>query len=97
MINFARVMEIDYDFVILDEVTSALSYENEILVNNAIEEIIKDKISIIITHRLSTIRNCDKILLMKDGKVIEQGNHDELMEKNGVYADLYNSQFETIE
>lgn len=88
MINFARVIAKDCDVVILDEVTSALSYEYEDLVNNAIEEIIKDKISIIITHRLSTIRNCDKILLMKDGKVIEQGNHDELMKRQNEYYNL---------
>lgn len=88
MINFARVMAIDCDVIILDEVTSALSCETEMLVNNAIEEVIKDKISIIIAHRLSTVRNCDKILLMKDGKIIEQGNHDELMKKQNEYYNL---------
>lgn len=88
MINFARVMAIDCDIVILDEVTSALSYTTEMLINNAIKEIIKDKISIIVAHRLSTIRNCDKILLIKDGKIIEKGNHEELMRKQGEYYDL---------
>ena len=72
MINFARIMAIDCDVIILDEVTSALSYETEMLINNAIEEITQGKIAIIVAHRLSTIKNCDKILLMKDGKIIEE-------------------------
>lgn len=71
IINFARVMAIDCDVVILDEVTSALSYESEMLVNNAIKEVTKDKIAIIVAHRLSTIKNCDKTILMKDGKQID--------------------------
>ncbi len=91
MINFARVMAIDYDVVILDEVTSALSYEYEILVSNAIKEIIKDKISIIIAHRLSTIKDCNKILIMKNGKIIEQGSNEELMKKQGEYYELVNT------
>ena len=91
MINFARVMAIDYDVVILDEVTSALSYENEMLVSNAIKEVIKDKIALIIAHRLTTIKDCDKILLIKDGKIIEQGNNTELMKKQGEYYDLINT------
>ncbi len=91
MINFARVMAIDYDVVILDEVTSALSYENEKLVSNAIKEVIKDKIALIIAHRLTTIKDCDKILLIKDGKIIEQGNNTELMKKQGEYYDLINT------
>lgn len=70
MINFARVMAIDCDVVILDEVTSALSYETEVLVNNAIKEVTKNKIAIIIAHRLSTIKDCGKIILMRDGRQI---------------------------
>lgn len=70
MINFARVMAIDCDVVILDEVTSALSYETEMLVNNAIKEVTKNKIAIIIAHRLSTIKDCGKIISMKNGKQI---------------------------
>lgn len=91
MINFARVMAINCDVVILDEVTSALSYESEMLVNNALEEVTKGKISIIVAHRLSTIKNCDKILLLNDGKVIEEGNHYELMNMQGEYCKLVNS------
>lgn len=91
MINFARIMAIDTDVVILDEVTSSLSYESEQLVKNAIEEVVKDKITIIIAHRLSTIRDCNKIVLMEEGKIIEQGNHNELLEKQGKYYKLVNS------
>lgn len=65
-------MAMDCDVIILDEITSALSYESEVLVNNAIKEITENKISIIIAHRLSTIKNCDKIIFMKDGKQIEE-------------------------
>ena len=89
MINFARVMAIDCDVVILDEVTSALSYEAEMLVNNAINEATKGKIAIIIAHRLSTIKNCDKIILMKNGKQIEEGNHKELIDRKKEYYELY--------
>lgn len=71
MINFARVMAINCDLVILDEVTSDLSYENELLVNNAIKEVTKNKIAIIIAHRLSIIKDCDKIIFMRDGKQVE--------------------------
>lgn len=89
--NFARVMAINCDVVILDEVTSALSYESELLINNAIKEVIKDKIAIIIAHRLSTIKTCDKIILMNNGNIIEEGNHEELINKKGEYYKLVNS------
>lgn len=88
IINFARVMAINCDVVILDEVTSALSYETEILINNAIKEVTKNRIAIVIAHRLATIKNCDKILLMKEGKIIEEGNHNELMSQKGEYYEL---------
>lgn len=90
MLNFARVMAIDCDVVILDEVTSALSYEAEMLVNNAIKEVTKDKMAIIVAHRLSTIKNCDKIILLKNGKLIEEGNHNELIERKNEYYELVN-------
>ena len=91
MINFARVMALNADVIILDEVTSALSYEAEMLVKNAIEEITKNKISIVVAHRLSTIKDCDKIVLMKNGKIIEQGRHDGLIAKQSEYYKLVNS------
>lgn len=81
IINFARVMAVNCDVVILDEVTSALSYETEMLVNNAIKEVTEGKIAIIVAHRLSTIKNCDKILLMEEGEIIEKGSHNELISK----------------
>ena len=71
--------------------TSSLSYENEQLIKNAISEINKGKICFIIAHRLSTIKNCDKILLMKDGKIIEEGNHNELINMRGEYYKLINN------
>lgn len=93
LLNFTRVMVENPEIIILDEVTASLSYKSEMMVRKAIEEITKGKISFIIAHRLSTIKNCDKILLMKDGKIIEEGNHKELIGQNGAYAELYNNQF----
>lgn len=91
MINFARILLENPSMIILDEVTSSLSYENEELIKNAINEIIKGRICIIIAHRLSTIKSCDKILLMKNGKIIEEGNHTELIERKGEYYELIHS------
>ena len=91
MINFARILVENPSMIILDEVTSSLSYENEKLIKNAINEIIKGRICIIIAHRLSTIKSCDKILLMKNGKIIEEGNHTELIVRNGEYYELIHS------
>mgnify|MGYP004602302555 FL=1 len=91
MINFARILVENPSIIILDEVTSSLSYENEELIKNAINEIIKGRICIIIAHRLSTIKSCDKILLMKNGKIIEEGNHTELIERKGEYYELIHS------
>lgn len=90
LLNFTRVMVEDPEIIILDEATASLSYKSEMMVRNAIDEITKGKISFIIAHRLSTIKNCDKILLMKDGQIIEQGNHDELINKKGEYYQLVN-------
>lgn len=91
MLNFARVMAVDCDVVILDEVTSALSYEAEILVNNAVKEVTKNKIVIVVAHRLSTIKECDKIILMKNGRQIEEGNHEELIKNQKQYYELINT------
>lgn len=88
MINFARILVENPSMVILDEVTSSLSYENEQLIKNAINEIIKGRICFIIAHRLSTIKNCDKIVLMKNGRIVEQGNHEQLVESKGEYYKL---------
>jgi len=88
LLNFTRVMVENPEIIILDEATASLSYKSEMMVRKAIEEITKGKISFIIAHRLSTIKNCDKILLMKDGEIIEEGTHDELMKKQGEYYEL---------
>ena len=90
MLGFARVMVENPDIIILDEATASLSYKSEMLVRKATEEITKNKISFIIAHRLSTIKNCDKILFMQDGKIIEAGNHESLMQKQGEYYKLVN-------
>lgn len=91
LLNFTRIMVENPEIIILDEATASLSYNSEMLVRKAIEEITKGRISFIIAHRLSTIRKCDKILLMQDGKVIEEGNHNELIEKQGEYYKLVNA------
>lgn len=88
MINFARIMVEDPSVVILDEITSSLSYENEELVKNAIQEITRDKICFIIAHRLSTIKTCNKIIYMENGNILENGSHEELMNKKGIYYNL---------
>ena len=90
LLNFTRVMVENPEIIILDEATASLSYKSEMMVRKAIEEITRGKISFIIAHRLSTIKKCDKILLMKDGKIIEEGNHNELMSKQGEYYQLIN-------
>ena len=94
LLTIARGMIEDSPFLILDEATSNVDTRTEELVQKAMDNLTKGKTSFIIAHRLSTIKNADLILVMKDGNIIEQGNHKELMKKQGFYADLYNSQFE---
>jgi ATP-binding cassette subfamily B protein len=80
--------------LILDEATSNIDTRTEIMVQKAFDKLMEGHTSIIIAHRLQTIKEADKILVMKDGYIIESGNHNELLEKNGFYKDLYYSQFE---
>lgn len=94
LLTIARGMTQDAPFLILDEATSNVDTRTEEIVQRAMDKLTEGKTSFIIAHRLSTIKNADLILVMKDGNIIEQGNHDELIEKNGAYAELYNSQFE---
>ena len=94
LLTIARGMINESPFLILDEATSNVDTRTEELVSKAMDELMKGKTSFIIAHRLSTIKNADLILVMKDGNIIEQGNHEELLKKNGFYAELYNSQFE---
>ena len=79
--------------MILDEATSSVDTRTEVLIQKAMDNLMKDRTSFIIAHRLSTIRDADLILVMNNGDIVEQGNHNELMAKNGFYANLYNSQF----
>ena len=94
LLTIARGMLDNAPFLILDEATSNVDTRTEELVSKAMDKLTEGKTSFIIAHRLSTIKNADLILVMKDGNIIEQGNHDELMSQSGFYAELYNSQFE---
>ncbi|WP_122643028.1 ABC transporter ATP-binding protein [Luxibacter massiliensis] len=94
LITIARAMVANAPMLILDEATSSVDTRTEILIQNAMDKLMAGRTSFVIAHRLSIIRNSDLILVMKDGDIIESGNHEDLMEKNGFYAGLYNSQFE---
>ena len=94
LLTIARGMVVDAPFLILDEATSNVDTRTEELVQKAMDKLTEGRTSFIIAHRLSTIKNADLILVMKDGNIIEQGNHEDLLEKNGFYAELYNSQFQ---
>ena len=94
LFTIARVILANPKILILDEATSSIDTRTEILIQSAMDKLMKGRTSFVIAHRLSTIRDADLILVLKDGDVIEQGNHEELLEKGGFYAGLYNSQFE---
>jgi ATP-binding cassette subfamily B protein len=94
LLTIARAILANAKILILDEATSSVDTRTEILIQRAMDNLLEGRTSFIIAHRLSTIRNADLILCMKDGDIVEQGTHDELMEKGGFYAQLYNSQFE---
>lgn len=94
LLTIARGMIVNTPFLILDEATSNVDTRTEELVQKAMDKLTEGKTSFIIAHRLSTIKNADLILVIGNGNIVEQGNHEELMAKNGVYAELYNSQFE---
>ena len=94
LLTIARALLADNPILILDEATSSVDTRTEHLIQSAMETLMKGRTSFVIAHRLSTIRNADIILVMRDGDIVEQGNHQELMAQNGFYAQLYNSQFE---
>lgn len=96
LITIARAMVKNAPLLILDEATSSVDTRTEVLIQEAMDKLTVGKTSFVIAHRLSTIKNADIILVMKDGDIIESGNHEELLEKGGFYADLYNSQFEKV-
>lgn len=95
-LTIARAMIADKPMLILDEATSSVDTRTEIQIQNAMDQLMHGRTSFVIAHRLSTIKNSDLILVMKDGDIIESGNHEELLEKGGFYAELYNSQFEQV-
>ena len=97
LLTIARAILADPKILILDEATSSVDTRTEVLIQKAMDNLMKGRTSFIIAHRLSTIRDADLILVMKDGDIAEQGRHEELLEKGGFYAELYNSQFESAD
>ena len=96
LLTIARAILADNKILILDEATSSVDTRTEQRIQEAMDNLMRGRTSFIIAHRLSTIKNADNILVMRDGDIVEQGNHESLLEKNGFYADLYNSQFEEV-
>lgn len=96
LITIARAMADNSPIMILDEATSSVDARTEILIQNAMDKLCENRTSFVIAHRLSTIKNADVIIYMKDGDIVETGKHNELIEKNGAYAELYYSQFESV-
>jgi ATP-binding cassette subfamily B protein len=97
LLTIARAILADPKILILDEATSSVDTRTEVLIQKAMENLMEGRTSFIIAHRLSTIRDADVILVMKDGDIVEQGNHEELLKAKGFYASLYNSQFESAD
>ena len=95
LLTIARAILADPKILILDEATSSVDTRTEVQIQKAMDNLMKGRTSFVIAHRLSTIRDADLILVMKDGDIIEQGRHEELLAKGGFYAELYNSQFES--
>lgn len=96
LLTIARAMIEDAPMLILDEATSSVDTRTEVMIQKAMDRLMKGRTSFVIAHRLSTIKNADLILVLKDGDVIESGNHEELLRRGGFYAELYNSQFEKV-
>jgi len=94
LLTIARAILADNKILILDEATSSVDTRTEMQIQKAMDNLMKGRTSFVIAHRLSTIKDADLILVMKDGDIIEQGNHEELLAAKGFYADLYNSQFD---
>ena len=94
LLTIARAILANKPILILDEATSSVDTRTEIRIQQAMNNLMRGRTSFVIAHRLSTIRDADLILVMREGDIVEQGNHEQLLEKNGFYAELYNSQFE---
>ena len=97
LLTIARAILVDPQMLILDEATSSVDTRTELLIQQAMDSLMQGRTSFVIAHRLSTIRNADLILVMNDGDIVEHGNHEELLARNGFYAELYNSQFEQVD
>ena len=97
LLTIARAFLADPKILILDEATSSVDTRTEVLIQKAMDNLMKGRTSFVIAHRLSTIRDADLILVMKDGDIVEAGNHEELMQADGFYTQLYNSQFDAEE
>jgi len=97
LLCITRVMLLMPPMLILDEATSSIDTRTELLIQEAFDKLMKGRTSFVVAHRLSTIRNADCILVMNQGRIIEQGSHEELMAQNGFYTNLYNSQFAGVE
>ena len=97
LLTIARAILADPKILILDEATSSVDTRTEVLIQKAMDNLMKGRTSFIIAHRLSTIRDADLILVMREGDIVEQGTHEELLAQGGFYADLYNSQFESTD
>jgi ATP-binding cassette subfamily B protein len=93
LLTIARAVLADPAILILDEATSSVDTRTEVLIQKAMDKLMIGRTSFIIAHRLSTIRNADRILVLRDGDIVEQGSHEELLARQGFYAELYNSQF----
>ena len=97
LLTIARAILADPKILILDEATSSVDTKTELDIQKAMDKLMQHRTSFVIAHRLSTIRDADLILVMNNGDIVEQGNHKELLQKNGFYANLYNAQFESAE
>ena len=95
LLTIARAILADNKILILDEATSSVDTRTEVRIQKAMDNLMRGRTSFIIAHRLSTIKDADLILVMKDGDIVEQGKHEELLKQNGLYAELYNSQFDS--
>ncbi len=96
LLTIARAFLANPPMLILDEATSSVDTHTELLIQEAMDDLMRGRTSFVIAHRLSTIRNADLILVVRDGNIVEQGTHEELMARGGFYAELYNSQFEPV-
>ena len=96
LISFVRAMVHEPEIIVLDEATSSVDSETEELIQKAIEKLMKGRTAVVIAHRLSTIQEADKIIVVDKGQIVEEGNHEQLLEKDGFYANLYRMQYKEV-